>query len=276
MDTRFEVRDLQYLSGLLVDPDPTTGARVVDPQRIGATGASYGGGLSLMLATLKDRIMCGGSETQATAACKNHSDGDLVPWTSPAGTPMHTAAAAPIVPWSDLIYSLVPNGRTLDYTIAQPADAYTPVGIEKQSFVSGLYASGVASGHYAPPSPPRAPPPPPPHHAPPAPSSRGARAPSHGLRLVRPLRSRRRRRPRSERHGQDADLPEDRRGPDRAPVGGALRHAHLGGPAPRHPANRLGPRADRAVHGREPEHLARGGSRGGGEQSLRHHPEPGP
>src|SRR5260370_12600860 len=166
MDTRFEVRDLQYLSGLLVDPDPTTGARVVDPQRIGATGASYGGGLSLMLATLKDRIMCGGSETRAHPPCKKHSDGDLVPWTSPAGTPMHTAAAAPIVPWSDLIYSLVPNGRTLDYTIAQPADAYTPVGIEKQSFVSGLYASGVASGYHPPPSPPGAPPPPDPNHDP--------------------------------------------------------------------------------------------------------------
>ena len=55
---RHPVRD-----GLLVDDG------VVDPNRIGATGESYGGGVSLELATLKDRIM--------------NADGTLSPWTSP-------------------------------------------------------------------------------------------------------------------------------------------------------------------------------------------------
>jgi dipeptidyl aminopeptidase/acylaminoacyl peptidase len=50
---------------LLVD------ARIVDPARIGATGPSYGGGVTLALATLKDRVMA--------------ADGSLRPWRSPVG-----------------------------------------------------------------------------------------------------------------------------------------------------------------------------------------------
>jgi hypothetical protein len=79
----------------------------------------------------------------------------LVPWTSPKGTPMSIAAATPIIPWSDLIYSLLPNGRTLDYTITNPYvdashagdDASVP-GVEKSSFVNGLFATGQQSGYY--------------------------------------------------------------------------------------------------------------------------------
>jgi len=61
------------------------------------------------------------------------------------------AAAQPDIPWTDLAYSLEPNGRTLDYTIAGPTDDTTPIGVEKQSFVSGLYALGSATGYYSPP-----------------------------------------------------------------------------------------------------------------------------
>ena len=62
---------------------------------------------------------------------------------------MRLVAAAPEIPWSDLSYSLVPTGRTLDYA---NGDGYGPrVGVEKASFVSGLYALGSASGTYAPP-----------------------------------------------------------------------------------------------------------------------------
>ncbi len=131
MDTRYEVHDAQWLAGLLVDQG------LVDPQRIGAVGESYGGGESLMLATLKDRVM-------------DATSGKLVPWKSPKGTPLRIAAAAPSIPWSDLINSLVPNGRTLDYTLTGPQDDYTPVGVMKQSFVSGLYAEGQAGGYIAP------------------------------------------------------------------------------------------------------------------------------
>jgi len=130
-DDRYEVRDIQYALGLLVDEG------VVDPNRIGATGESYGGGVSLQLGTLKDRVML--------------SDGTTVPWRSPRGTPLRLAAAAPVIPWSDLVYSLLPNGRTLDYRPTSPTADLRPLGVEKQSFVSGLFALGAKDGYFAPP-----------------------------------------------------------------------------------------------------------------------------
>ncbi|GAC1439098.1 MAG: hypothetical protein NVSMB51_16390 [Solirubrobacteraceae bacterium] len=131
MDARYEVHDAQYMAGLLVDEN------LASSTKIGAIGDSYGGGESLMLGTLKDRVM--------------DLAGNLQPWRSPGGSPMSIAAATPTIPWSDLISSLVPNGRGLDYTVTQPTDNYTPAGVEKQSFVAGLYALGAATGYYAPP-----------------------------------------------------------------------------------------------------------------------------
>jgi hypothetical protein len=131
LDTRFEIRDFQYLAGLLVDQG------LAQPTKIGAIGESYGGGSSIMLATLKDRIM--------------QPDGTLAPWTSPNGTPMAIAAATPTIPWSDLISSLTPNGRWLDYTVPSAQENFTPRGELKQSFVQGLYLVGNASGFYSPP-----------------------------------------------------------------------------------------------------------------------------
>jgi dienelactone hydrolase len=129
-DERYEAHDAQFATGLLVDEG------VADPNRIGATGESYGGGVSLELATLKDRVM--------------NPDGTLSAWTSPGGTPLHVAAAAPVIPWSDLTYSLMPNGRTLDYAVTGPTADLSPIGVEKQSFVSGLFAEGNTNGFYAP------------------------------------------------------------------------------------------------------------------------------
>jgi dienelactone hydrolase len=131
-DDRYEVRDVQYATGLLVD------AGIGDPARIGITGESYGGGVSLQLATLKDRVM--------------NADGSLGPWTSPTGMPLRIAAAAPVIPWSDLAYSLLPNGRTLDYGVTGPTNDLHPIGVAKQSFVAGLFALGAISGYYAPPA----------------------------------------------------------------------------------------------------------------------------
>ena len=118
-DARFEGRDTQYLAGLLAD------AGIAKPDRIGVTGASYGGGQSLMLATLRDRTML--------------PDGRLVPWRSPKGKPMRIAAAAPKIGWSDLAYALVPSGRTLDYRARNPYGV--KVGIVKQSYLEGLFAT---------------------------------------------------------------------------------------------------------------------------------------
>jgi pimeloyl-ACP methyl ester carboxylesterase len=130
-DTRYEAHDTQYLAGLLADQ------ALIDPLRIGVTGPSYGGAQSLELAVLHDLV--------------RRLDGVYVPWLSPVRKlPMRIAAAAPLVPWSDLVYSLLPNGRTLDYTITKNGAAKTPVGVLKQSFVSGLFATG-AIGYLAPP-----------------------------------------------------------------------------------------------------------------------------
>ena len=130
-DTRYEVRDVQHLAGRLVDDG------LVEPERIGVHGGSYGGGVSYALTMLRDRIMVG--------------DGKYEPWTSPKGTRLRLAAAAPYIPWSDLVYALQPNGRYLDYTVPGPEDSRKPAGVMKQSFVSGLFALGQTTGFYAPP-----------------------------------------------------------------------------------------------------------------------------
>jgi hypothetical protein len=79
------------------------------------------------------------------------ADRTLAPWTSPAGTPLRIAAAVPEIAWSDLVYAMEPNGGTLDYTITGPRDDLDPFGVEKQSWVSGLFGLGQASGYIAPP-----------------------------------------------------------------------------------------------------------------------------
>lgn len=128
MDTRYEVRDAQLFAGELADEG------LVKPRRIGAVGGSYGGGMSMALAALRDRVMM--------------PSGKLVPWKSPDGKAMAIAAAAPSVPWTDLAYSLAPNGSTLDYLADAPY--VRRVGVMKQSYVNGLYYGGLlAPGFYA-------------------------------------------------------------------------------------------------------------------------------
>jgi len=90
-DARYEVRDTQTLIGRLVDEG------VANARRVGVTGDSYGGGQSFMLAALRNRVML--------------PSGKLVRWRSPDGTPLRIAAAAPVIPWTDLIYAAAPNGQ---------------------------------------------------------------------------------------------------------------------------------------------------------------------
>ncbi len=142
MDTRFEVRDAQEIFEALADKaaDGATGGEgLIDPQKIGVTGGSYGGGISAALGALKDRKMI-----QA-------GDGTLIPWVSPGGKAMRIAAAQPDIPWTDLAYSLQPNGHTLDYVSDAPYLARGRIGVMKQSFVTGLYGTGQATSNYAPP-----------------------------------------------------------------------------------------------------------------------------
>jgi predicted acyl esterase len=120
-DVRYEVRDTQELVGRLVDEG------VADPRRLGVTGDSYGGGQSLMLAALRDRVML--------------PDGSLVPWRSPSGRRLHIAAAAPVIPWTDLITAAAPNGRVSATAITDIRRATAPVGVEKATFVNAIFAA---------------------------------------------------------------------------------------------------------------------------------------
>jgi hypothetical protein len=111
-DVRYEARDTQELIGRLVD-DGTA-----DPKRIGVTGDSYGGGQSLELAALRNRVML--------------PDGSLIPWQSPKGVPLSLAAAAPVIPWSDLMGAIAPNGHR---------STTSPVGVFKTSFMNAIAAA---------------------------------------------------------------------------------------------------------------------------------------
>ncbi len=115
IDTRYEVRDAQLFAGKLVDEG------LVAPTKLAAIGGSYGGGMSLALAALRNRTM--------------QPDGSLVPWTSPDGVPLELAAAAPLITWSDLAYSLTPNGSTLDYVTKSPYRGR--FGVMKESLING-------------------------------------------------------------------------------------------------------------------------------------------
>jgi pimeloyl-ACP methyl ester carboxylesterase len=128
-DQRYETRDFQTLLGMLVDEGVTR------PDAIGTTGVSYGGGTSLELGYLRDRVRL--------------PDGSLVPWTSPSGTPLRIAAAWPRWPWSDLADALVPNGRLL--APGAPLFGYrSPVGVTILQYGLALYSLAQSTGYVAP------------------------------------------------------------------------------------------------------------------------------
>ena len=120
IDPRYEVRDTQIFLGKLVDQG------LIEPDRIASTGGSYGGGMSMSLAALKDRTMM--------------PDGSLVPWQSPDGAPMSLAVATPNIPWTQLTYALAPNGSNLDYI--RDAGYNGRTGVMKESYIQGLSVSG--------------------------------------------------------------------------------------------------------------------------------------
>src|SRR5215212_1330525 len=131
-DRRREAHDTQFLLGSLVDQG------IADPNALAATGISYGGGESIELAYLRNKTQL--------------PNGNFVPWTSPSkGTPLSLAAAWPRWPWSDLVSSLLPNGRFLDFDNRTADDSRSPIGIPIQSYIAGLYALGNTTGWIAPP-----------------------------------------------------------------------------------------------------------------------------
>ncbi len=106
-DLNLEIADLRSMIGRVMD-DPNCN---LDPNKVAITGASYGGGHS-WLSLVKPTF----------------------PTPSGAKT-VHIVAVAPIAPWTDLFYSLLPNGR--------PNESINGFGGLKLSFVNGLYASGI-------------------------------------------------------------------------------------------------------------------------------------
>jgi hypothetical protein len=122
-DHRYENRDVQHLLGLLVDEG------FARADGLGVTGISGGGGRSIGLAYLRDRIRL--------------PDGSFARWRSPRGTPLHIAAAFPRWGWYDLTTALVPNGR--------PRRSSNPLGVPKRTWIDLLYAGGAAAGFLSPP-----------------------------------------------------------------------------------------------------------------------------
>ncbi|HWX96404.1 MAG TPA: CocE/NonD family hydrolase [Solirubrobacteraceae bacterium] len=129
-DQRYEARDTQTLLGMLVDE------KIAKVGALASTGISYGGGQSIELAYLKNQIRL--------------PKGEFAAWTSPKGKALAITATFPRWPWSDLVDALTPNGRFLDNEVAPFAQSYEPFGVEIQSYVSGLFALGNASGYIAP------------------------------------------------------------------------------------------------------------------------------
>src|SRR5918993_4939354 len=112
-DVHVELADLRSMIGHVVD-EPRLH---VDSQAVGVTGVSYGGGqswLALVEPFFKSR----------------------------RGTDVRIRAVAPIVPWTDLVYALLPNGR--------PEHSLAPAGSPKLSYFNGLYASGLRTSEERP------------------------------------------------------------------------------------------------------------------------------
>jgi predicted acyl esterase len=116
IDSRlYEINDLQHLVGQLAD-DPFFN---VDPQRVVTTGGSYGGGFSWM------------ALTDPT-------------WKSPGGKDVRLVATAPKYGWTDLPYSLIPNGTHFEGVLQtnDASEAASVQGMPKASINSALFLSG--------------------------------------------------------------------------------------------------------------------------------------
>src|SRR4051812_49896227 len=86
-----------------------------------------------MLAALRNRVMLPG--------------GSLIPWRSPDGRRLRIAAAAPVIPWSDLVSAAAPNGRIRSLGVTSRRAATQPVGVAKASFINAiLIAAQNATG----------------------------------------------------------------------------------------------------------------------------------
>ena len=105
-DLNAEIGDLRSMIGQVVDHNNYR----INGDAVAVTGASYGGGHSWLVAMTPT-------------------------FTTPKRNVIRIRTVVPIAPWTDLLYSLIPNGR-------ERRSVKTPGGL-KLSYENGLYASGI-------------------------------------------------------------------------------------------------------------------------------------
>lgn len=110
-----EVRDARHLTGVLADDAASSSPVLRLDGKVAALGGSYGGGQTWLLLTTRDDPSLPYGQ-----------------WRSPGGRMLRLAAAVPQYTWSDMLYSLVPNGR---------GDSRGPIGVGKQTLINGFLAT---------------------------------------------------------------------------------------------------------------------------------------
>lgn len=122
---RYEINDFQSIAGQIAD-DPYFN---VNPKRVVTTGGSYGGGFSWL--ALTDPI-----------------------WESPDGRDVKLAAVAPKYGWTDVVYSLIPNGNHFQspHRLPDPdaSDTTEPLGPPKESILRALFLVGQLNATWPP------------------------------------------------------------------------------------------------------------------------------
>ncbi|MDT4916586.1 MAG: type transport system ATP-binding protein, partial [Pseudonocardiales bacterium] len=128
-----EIRDSQYLAALTAAAFPD-----INPAQVAVSGGSYGGGESWLQAA--DPF-----------------------WTfphsiNPALPVLQLQVAVPKYGWTDLAYSLVPNGHpgflpgdpiySSSQGVQNAHGVGNPFGVAKQSYIAGLYALGTTTGTF--------------------------------------------------------------------------------------------------------------------------------
>src|SRR5215210_61302 len=113
-----EIRDTQYLASLVAEAFPD-----VDRDRVAVSGGSYGGGESWLQAA------------------------DPV-WDDFADPPLRLRVAVPKYPWTDLGFSLAPDGRGASGAPDSPTGDGFPLGTPKASYIAGLSLLGDTKGKF--------------------------------------------------------------------------------------------------------------------------------
>jgi len=131
----FEIKDTQWLAALTAAAYPD-----MDPNRVAVTGGSYGGGESWLQAAQADWTFA-------------HSLRPDLPV-------LHLQVAVPKYPWTDLAYSLAPNGHPGPYDGSiysssqgapggpppTPDTQGNPLGVVKYTYAAGFFLEGDVYG----------------------------------------------------------------------------------------------------------------------------------